>query len=328
MSTSETSSVKETDAVRGENFAAGGVGVRGVCNAGSGVYGGSQSGRGLEGWSTSGYGASGDSQTSAGVRGTSSSGRGIEGWSTAGEGVFGIGHTGGLFDGNFEGVHAVSHDPGAAGVAGYNDNTGIGVFGKGKTGGVFEGTFEGVHAISHDAGAAGVAGFNDSTGPGIYGKSDHGPAAFFAGDVVITGVINLVRADYAEDFTVSDPAEVLPGMLMVLNEDCSVRASEEAYDGHVAGVVSGAGSFQPAVVLDHLDGVPNRMPLALMGKVFCMVDADLGGIAVGDLLTTSTTRGHAMKAANRERAFGAVVGKALGALSSGRGLLPVLVRLQ
>jgi len=66
----------------------------------------------------------------------------------------------------------------------------------------------------------------------------------------------------------------------------------------------------------------------LVGKVFCKVVADGGAIAVGDLLTTSGTPGHAMKAADPARAFGAVIGKALAPLPHGRGLLPILVSLQ
>jgi hypothetical protein len=58
------------------------------------------------------------------------------------------------------------------------------------------------------------------------------------------------------------------------------------------------------------------------------VDADYGAIGLGDLLTTSGTLGHAMRAADPARAFGAVVGKALGSLEQGRGLLPILVALQ
>jgi hypothetical protein len=46
------------------------------------------------------------------------------------------------------------------------------------------------------------------------------------------------------------------------------------------------------------------------------------------MLTTSSTPGHAMRATDPGRAFGAVIGKALGSLPSGRGLVPVLVALQ
>jgi hypothetical protein len=51
-------------------------------------------------------------------------------------------------------------------------------------------------------------------------------------------------------------------------------------------------------------------------------------IEVGDLLTTSSCSGHAMKASDPFRAFGAVIGKALRPLASGRGKIPVLVALQ
>jgi hypothetical protein len=71
-----------------------------------------------------------------------------------------------------------------------------------------------------------------------------------------------------------------------------------------------------------------RHPLALMGKTYCRVDAQFAPVALGDLLTTSATRGHAMKAVDSSRAFGAVIGKALAPLRSGTGLIPVLVALQ
>ena len=70
------------------------------------------------------------------------------------------------------------------------------------------------------------------------------------------------------------------------------------------------------------------MPLALTGKVWCLVDANREAVHIGDLLTTSATPGHAMKANDTARAFGAVLGKALDDMPSGRGLLPVLIALQ
>jgi hypothetical protein len=72
----------------------------------------------------------------------------------------------------------------------------------------------------------------------------------------------------------------------------------------------------------------NRMPLALVGKVHCKADAEYSPIEVGDLLTTSSTPGHAMKATEPARAFGAVLGKALATLNEGRGIIPILVALQ
>jgi len=92
-----------------------------------------------------------------------------------------------------------------------------------------------------------------------------------------------------------------------------------------AGVVAGAGTLKPAVVLQRIPSKTPRSPIALVGKVFCKVDATFGAIVAGDLLTTSTTPGHAMKASDKLRAFGAVVGKALAGLDAGTGLIPILV---
>ncbi|MFD0325591.1 hypothetical protein [Lysobacter gummosus] len=58
------------------------------------------------------------------------------------------------------------------------------------------------------------------------------------------------------------------------------------------------------------------------------MDADYAAISAGDLLTSSPTPGHAMRAVDRDAAFGAVIGKALQPLADGRGLIPVLVALQ
>jgi len=68
--------------------------------------------------------------------------------------------------------------------------------------------------------------------------------------------------------------------------------------------------------------------VALTGRVYCLVDATYGPIAPGDLLTTSDTPGHAMKASDHVRAQGAILGKAMGHLETGRGLVLVLVGLQ
>ena len=148
------------------------------------------------------------------------------------------------------------------------------------------------------------------------------------GNHTIDGDIQLSGADYAEDFDVIGSDAAAPGTVMVLGDSGGIRACDQAYDRRVAGVVSGAGGYKPAVILDRQISGKNRSPLALMGKVYCRVDAATAPIAVGDLLTTSSTPGHAMKAANATLAFGAVIGKALQPLAAGRGLVPILVTLQ
>jgi hypothetical protein len=142
-----------------------------------------------------------------------------------------------------------------------------------------------------------------------------------------TGDIMLANADYAEEFDLAE-AGIEPGTVVVLTEDGSVAASEKAYDTRVAGVISGAGSYRPGLVLDRRDTGRDRAPVSLLGKVCVLADATDGPIAVGDLLTTALTPGHVMAVTEPERAFGAVVGKALEALPSGRGLIPVLVTLR
>jgi hypothetical protein len=156
------------------------------------------------------------------------------------------------------------------------------------------------------------------------------------GNVNVTGNINLVGnvilkeggADCAEEFAVTDPDPVDPGTVMVIAAEGSLEVSQQAYDKRVAGVISGAGDFRPGIILDSQSGETDRLPLAMTGKVFCKVDAGYGPIGVGDLLTTSPTCGHAMKAADCSKAFGTVIGKALRGLESGKGLIPILVALQ
>jgi len=142
------------------------------------------------------------------------------------------------------------------------------------------------------------------------------------------GDILLQNADCAEEFDLGEEATAEPGTVVVLDDDGSVRAGRQPYDRRVAGVVSGAGEHRPGIVLDRRHSARPRVPVAVMGKVFCRVDATYGPVGVGDLLTTSPTTGHAMTAADPVKAAGAVVGKALKPLAEGVGLVPVLVSLR
>jgi hypothetical protein len=142
------------------------------------------------------------------------------------------------------------------------------------------------------------------------------------------GDIVLNQADCAEEFDVSPDVGVEPGTVVVLDEEGRLRPSDEPYDHRVAGVVSGAGDFKPAILLDKKDQRGSRLPISLTGKVYCKTDAQYAEIKAGDLLTTSPTVGHAMKALDSARAFGAVIGKAMRPLSGGQGLIPILIALQ
>jgi hypothetical protein len=149
------------------------------------------------------------------------------------------------------------------------------------------------------------------------------------GDIRVSGDILLTGADCAEDFVTAELEKIDPGTVVVLDDAAMLRESANAYDCRVAGVVSGAGDFRPALRLNHQDNAAiTRVPVALVGRAFCKVEADHAPIRVGDLLTTSDTPGHAMKATDRDRAFGAILGKAMAPLSAGRALIPVLVALR
>ncbi len=68
--------------------------------------------------------------------------------------------------------------------------------------------------------------------------------------------------------------------------------------------------------------------MAMVGIVPTMVSTENGAIRRGDLLVTSSILGYAMKGTNRRRMLGAVVGKAMAPLDSGKGIIDVLVMLQ
>jgi hypothetical protein len=157
----------------------------------------------------------------------------------------------------------------------------------------------------------------------VIGEATRPASLEVTGDIVLTG------ADCAEEFGVIGAETADPGTVVVLAGAGAVRVSDSTYDSRVAGVISGAGDYNPAVILDRRGEDPScRRPVALMGKVYCKVDASHEPIDIGDLLTTSSTPGHAMKANDRAKAFGSIIGKALAPLSSGQGLLPILITLQ
>ena len=289
---------------------------------------------GVNDWAGNGTPGSGgnggwfESAQGEGLRGTAKNPNhgGVVGVNTAGGiAVYGTSDAGiavmGESKGN-EGVRGSSHSA-HGGVVGVNDWAGDGTPGSGGNGGWFESTRgEGVRGWSKNPDHGGVVGINTGGGIAVYGE---GPVAgFFKGDVVVTGDIRLDNADCAENFDIAGTASVEPGTVMVLGFDSALMPSSQAYDRRVVGVVSGAGSYRPGMVLD-AGQQGHRLPIALMGKVFCKAEAP---IAIGDMLTTSSRAGHAMKAQDHGQAFGAVIGKALGALDQGTGLVPVLVALQ
>jgi hypothetical protein len=214
----------------------------------------------------------------------------------------------------------------SSGVYGFSNGNGVQGESSGKSdSGVWGNNFRG---------GFGVSGTSDEpNGIGIYGRGANLAAKFdgrveVVGDIDVTGDIRLANADCAEDFDIAGLEKVEPGTVMVIESEGTLQPSNIAYDKRVAGVISGAGKYKPGIILDKQESSNNRMPIALMGKVYCKVDAQYGSIEVGDLLTTSPTVGHAMKVDDPLKAFGAVIGKALRPLKEDQGLIPILIALQ
>lgn len=350
-----------------ERSVTGGEGVLGISNAGCGVQGISTSGRGVVARSDTDYALRAHSQALSGVRASSDMGVGVEGegrgtapgvvgTSKGGIGVHGKGKGAGVVGEGDPGPGVIGKstkwvgvygetagiENGPAGVWGEHKGAGVGVKAVSKDGvglAAYSTSKEAIRAVSHTDGGV-IAAYNrNAAGPGfaIYGKKEgsQGHAGFFEGNVWISGElgvggdITLANADCAEDFDVFGAVKVEPGTVMVLGDEGALFESRQAYDKRVAGVISGAGDYKPGIVLDKRQtSSGNRQPVALLGKVFCKVDAQYGAIEVGDLLTSSPTPGHAMKTDDPFKAFGAVIGKALRPLTEGQGLIPILIALQ
>ena len=136
----------------------------------------------------------GDSENGVGVQAHSTSNHGVFSRSEAANGV--VGHSNG--------------DPagGNAGVFGEHLANGTGV----------KGVSQGGFGVSgHSQSSNGV--FAESqTGIGVFSRGGR-LAAFFEGNVQVTGDIHLTNADCAEDFNIGTDVSVEPGTVMVLGEE-------------------------------------------------------------------------------------------------------------
>lgn len=286
---------------------------------------------GVTGFNNAGTGANpAESRGGFGVFGQADGpfGTGVVGSSSTSHGVHGING-----QGSSTNAPAIS-----AGVWGETDN-GFGVYGNSANNNGVHGdsmNSDAIVGVARAAGKAGVLGISDN-GNGVSAMSANGTgvfatggqrAGFFQGNIEVTGDVLLTGADCAEDFDIAAGDSAEPGTLMVLGDCGMLEPSASPYDKRVVGVISGAGNYKPGIVLDKQGSKPSRKPIALVGKVYCKVDARYGAVETGDLLTTSATPGHAMRASDQLKAFGAVVGKALRPLAEGEGLIPIVVALQ
>lgn len=132
--------------------------------------------------------------------------------------------------------------------------------------------------------------YNGATGPGLF----HGNWQLASGSTLQSTYADL--AEYYESDVVYQP-----GTVLVFGGDKEVTSSTIVNDTKVAGVVT----TDPAYVMN-IEQSGIKTCIALAGRVPCKV---IGRTRKGDLLTTSNSPGHAIKAL--EPKIGTIVGKAL-----------------
>lgn len=156
-------------------------------------------------------------------------------------------------------------------------------------------------------------------------------SANIAGNLSACSVTIRGGCDLAEPFPISTAqAEIPQGAVVVIDQanPGRLKMSHQPYDTRVAGIVSGANGINPGIQM-HQEGVlEGGQNVALSGRVYVQADASNGAIEPGDLLTTSSLPGRAMKVTDHAKAQGAILGKAMTGLSKGQGMVLVLVTLQ
>jgi hypothetical protein len=152
-------------------------------------------------------------------------------------------------------------------------------------------------------------------------------------------VSGMIGKDIAELFLASE--EVEPADLLIIDDasqELSVRKSTIPYDKRVIGVASASPAmvFQGRRLITHPSQFTKGTapPVALTGQVQVKVSMENGPIRPGDLLTSSSTPGHAMRCdRDSQKSFGRIVGKALEPFDGGlngetTGAIVIFVSLQ
>jgi hypothetical protein len=316
-----------------------GVGVYGYSSAQStannahapGVYGRSNYGAGVYGLNVN------SSPWAAGVTGESTNGPGIRGFSENNDGVRGTSNDnnsyGGRFGNNDDGTALYATGNGTArwdatvranntqtsgGMTAYMTNNSdyhTAHFYNSSTGGVLYLQNGGTNADGANGGDF-ITAVNESEG-------DRQFRVLTSGEVRSDVGFSTPAADFAEMLPAVDGLE--PGDVLVIGPDGKLDRSAQPSQACVVGVYSTQPGFvggQP--VEGELEG---HVPLAVVGVVPVKVSAENGPIVPGDLLVTSSTPGHAMKA-GAELTVGTIIGKVLEPLEEGTGIIKMLVILQ
>jgi hypothetical protein len=337
-------------------------GVSASAATGSAIRGESTSGYGTFGSSTDNHGVSGLSENKAGVYGSSTNSHGVYGRSVNREGGFFVsenefgvygkseGDRAGVFGDSIGGSGVSGYSSTSHGVHGYSEDSYAGYFISENYRGLYAASLDGYY----DAHFAGTTGINvDATAYAdyLYSRGDiHAVGDITAGGSKSGYVAEIALNDGRESLELGDlvvitgAAEPIMGSIPVPR----VRKATEANSTGVMGVVDrrfvpsserlgaqeteaeSTGYFEDSSVsMAEAGGITpgEYVGVVTLGSFEAIkVDASYGAIQPGDLLVSSDTPGYAMKATDPQ--VGTVIGKALGSLDSGTGVIPVLITLQ
>lgn len=328
---------------------------------GSAIRGESTGGHGAVGSSTDNHGVSGYSENKAGVYGSSTDSHGVYGRSVNREGGFFVSVNERGVYGKSEGARSgvLGESVGGSGVHG-SSTTGSGVsgFSQNTYGGYFSSNnYRGLYVKGaptwYDAyfdGSVGIRVSATARANYLYsGGNIHAAGDITAGGSKTGYVVDIALNDGRESLELGDVVVITGAAESVLGSIPvpRVRKVSEANSTAVIGVVdrqfvtpSKEVSTQETEAVSPGDFVDSTVSMAEGGGIApgeyvgvvtlgsfraIKVDASYGAIQPGDLLVSSDTAGYAMKATDPQ--VGAVIGKALGSLDSGTGVIPVLVTL-
>ncbi|MFA4967145.1 MAG: hypothetical protein WC624_02895, partial [Candidatus Margulisiibacteriota bacterium] len=254
-------------------------------------------------------------------------------------------------------VYAIPGGSPNVGIKGYGDLYGVwgasdnyaGVYATGKNYGIYASGIDGPGVYAQSQNDIGVVGLGKGAGMpslkygykygGLFASTDGtgGRALGVVGNIWATGTLLTSQGlDVAEWFKVDDESISAGDVVEIDNNSVvKIRKSRDPYSTLAAGIISTdpsvlAGNLKEKDELLDRKDIENKgyRMLALAGRVPCNVSTENGPINVGNLLTTSSTPGYAMKVTDRMKAMGAVIGKALEPLKEGKGKIMVLVTLQ
>lgn len=286
---------------------------------------------------------------SAGVRGTNYGSEAIppDEFPPVRYGVWGetLGYGYGVYGRSFAsagvGVRGESPSYGVSGVATAASGITVGVMGQADSSGGFGGQFR-----ASAAGGVALYAINESNSGPIIEAWNNGDREFYvdsSGDVKCDGAFTGGGADFAERLPAAEPGTLEPGDVVVFGDrPREMKLARVAGDPLVVGVYStrpgflggGAGDGPD---LDDPEAQPDsdareHLPVALVGIVPVKISGEGGPIRIGDLLCSSNTPGHAMRAApigdlGGRPVFeqGTIIGKAMENWDGRQGRILMLV---